>query len=116
MAANINGTTFPATIDGRGRYLFGAREILGRNGLGSVVEGDYSSVTWTFPLLSYTDFSWWYGTLLGGYASLLITTASLWNAQGSLAIFTHGVVLRPTYEFVTNYYYNNVVIRIEDLA
>lgn len=115
MAANINGTAIPTNINGRGRYLFNQPEVLARNGQGAVVLSDYASVTWTFPKLSYADFAWWYSTLMSGNPSLVITTMQLYDALGNLTTYTHGVLLRPTYEYVTNYYYNNVVVKIEDI-
>lgn len=116
MAANINGTNIPTNINGRGRYLFNPPEILARNGQGAVVESDYASITWTFTLLSVADFTWWYTTLMAGAPSLIITSASLYNILGALTSYTHGVLLRPTFDYVNGYYYNNVVIKIEDLS
>lgn len=116
MAANINGTAIPTSMVGRGRYLFQEPETLARNGQGAVVSGDYRSLTWTFPLLSYSDFAWWYSTLLSSNPSLIITACELYNALGNLTIYSHGVVLRPTYDFISYNYYNNVVVKIEDIA
>lgn len=115
MAANINGHDIPLTMANRGRYLFASPEILGRNGQGQVVQGDYSSITWTFPLMTYSDYSWWRNTLLEGEPSKVITSSQLWDDLGNLINF-HGVVLQPTYEFVSNNYFNNVVIKFEDLV
>jgi hypothetical protein len=115
MAANINGTNIPTNINGRGHYQFTPPAVLARNGQGGVIVAEYSTIVWSFPKLSVADFTWWYTTMLGGAPSLIITSASLYNALGALTTYTAGVLLRPTWEGVTGYYYLNVTINIEDL-
>lgn len=98
---HLGGTTIPSTIDGRGRYLW-RKEVLRSNGDGEAVVSGYATITWTFPFMTMTDYTWIATTLMGGAYSVKYTSAQLKNDLGALITYTNAVSLRPTYEFASN--------------
>lgn len=86
------------------------------NGLGEVVSGGYPEVTITYSELSETDFAWWTNTICTNLASKTHTSATLFTDQGATANYTNAVVHYPTYDGINGAWYQNVVIRITQLA
>lgn len=109
---HLGGITIPANIDGRGRYLY-QQPVLRTNGDGEAVIATYATVTWTFPYLSMSDYTWLRDTLLLGQATRLFTSASLKDDRGTDTTFTSAIGLRPTYEYAQNGYVENVTWKIE---
>lgn len=98
--AHLGGTTIPSTIDNTGRYLF-TRADLGSNGNDEAIESIYATVTWTFPFMDMSDYDWIVTTLLGGAASLKVSSAQLKNDLGNLQTFTNAVIKKPRYAYAS---------------
>lgn len=86
------------------------------NGLGEVVSGGYPEVTITYSQLSEDDFYWWAHTVCADLASKTHTSATLFTDQGATANYTNAVVFYPTYDGISGAWYQNVVVRITQLA
>ena len=108
---HLGGTTIPTTIDDHGRYIY-AKEVLRYNGDGEAVTAGYATVTWTFPTMLMTDYTWIRDTLLGGAFSVKYTSAQLKDDRGTLTSFTNAVASRPTYEYASNGLVYNVTWEI----
>lgn len=107
MAMSLGGTTISTNIDGRGRYIY-QKEVLRYNGDGEAVTAGYAKVTWTFPFLTMTDYTWIRDTLLGGAFSVKYTSGSLTDDKGGAVSITNAVAYRPTYEFASGGLMENV--------
>ncbi len=107
----LNNLDIPSPMDGEGTYRF-EYDVIGRNGMGLDVEATTATVTWKWPSLKKTDFSWWTTTLLGGSRSVEFSQAKLFNHLQTLRTFTQCIVHRPTYEEIRSgaYYGVQVVI------
>lgn len=109
---HLGGTTIPTTIDGHGRYLY-RKEVLRYNGDGDAVVSGYATITWTFPFMTMTDYSWIASTLMSGAYSVRYTSTQLKDDLGLLTVYLNAVAQRPTYEFASNSYVENVTWIIE---
>lgn len=95
---HLGGTDIPASIEnGGGGYSF-VRPQLRKNGDAEAVVSNYSTLTWTFPQMPLSDFTWICSTLLGGAPSVLYTSAQLYNKLGVLTNYTNAVAYEPTYD------------------
>jgi hypothetical protein len=114
--AQINSITIPTSFDTKGVYVAKPPEIVGVDGEGIPIQAGYSSVTWTFDLLSATDYAWWVTTLLAGAPGARFTTAQLYNHLNTLTTYTNIVVKRPTFGGVVHStLYQDVVVEISQL-
>jgi hypothetical protein len=118
MAMSINGVPIPAGIANRGKYKFNPPEIVGRNGLGDPVAAGYASIEWTFSYLSFSavdGFDWWKSTLLTNLRFRRFTTAVLVDDGRTETAYTNCIVYRPTYENIFANWYENVVVKIDQI-
>lgn len=97
-------------------YVFKRHQYTEVNGLGEVVSAGYPEVTITYSSLSQTDFVWWANTVCANLASKTHTSATLYTDQGATANYTNAIVHYPTYDSIHGAWYQNVVVRITNLA
>jgi len=109
---HLGGTTIPDSIAKSGRYLM-EKPILRENGEGEAVTANYSTLTWTFPMMARTDFAWICTTLMSGAYSVKYTSASLTNDLGTDTSYTNAVANRPTFGFASGGWYHDVTWTIE---
>lgn len=108
MAMHLGGTSIPTSIiDGGGHYDM-ARQQLRKNGDGEAVVSGYYTLTWTFPQMSLTDFTWIVSTLMSGAASVTYSSAELYNRLGALTSYTNAVAYEPTYDTAHGGWIENV--------
>jgi hypothetical protein len=105
---HLGGTTIPTSIEQSGGHYRIDRERLRQNGEGEAVVSGYYTLTWTFPQMSLSDFTWIASTLLGGAASVKYTSAQLYNKLGTLTTYTNAVAHEPTWETARGGYLENV--------
>jgi len=99
----------------RGVYRFHHQEIGTVNGNGDAVLAGAQSVVWQFRHMDASEFAWWTTTLLGGAASLTLTSAELWDHTVTEQTFTDGVVYLPTYEAYRGGRFWNVTVQMRHL-
>lgn len=110
----INHIAIPSPMDGKGEYRF-EREILGRNGVGIDVEAPTATVTWRWPEMNKTDFTWWYTSLLSGLPAYAFSHAKLFDHVQALVTYSYCIVHRPTYERIVAGAYVGVVVEISHI-
>ena len=115
MAMVIGGLGVPISIENKGKYSFKHPEIISRNGLGEPVQTAYSSITWTFPYLTFSEFDWWLQSLMLNQQFRRFTSASLYNDTRSLIAYTNCIVYRPAFENIRSNWYENVTITIDQI-
>ncbi len=109
---HLGGTTIPDSIGNSGRYLM-EKPVLRQNGEGEAVTANYSTLTWTFPMMAVSDFTWICTTLMSGAYSVKYTSASLKNDLGADTSYTNAVAYRPTYSVATGGWLSDVTWKIE---
>lgn len=109
---HLGGVTIPTTIDNRGRYLW-QTPLLRTNGDGEAVTAAYATLTWTFPFMEMSDYTWIRDTLLLGQGSRTFTSASLKDDRGTELTYTNAVAYRPIYDFAGNGVVENVTWEIK---
>lgn len=113
---HLGGTTIPTSIEQSGGKYNMVRPQLRKNGDGEAVTANYSTLTWTFQQMSLSDFTWICSTLLGGAASVLYTSAQLYNKLGVLTTYTNAVAYEPTYDAAHGGYVENVTWIIDRIG
>src|SRR5687768_15688534 len=113
--AQINSITIPTSMDNRGVYVARAPEIVGVDGEGVPIQAGYSTLTWTYDIMTIAEYTWWTTTLLGGAPGARFTTAQLYNHAAVLTTYTNIVVKRPTFGGIDSGLYHDVVIEITQL-
>lgn len=116
MAMTIGGNAIPTSIENKGKYLFKHPEETGKNGLGEPVLGLFSSITWTFPNLTFAEFDWWLQSLLVNQKFRRFTSAQFYDDTRNLITYSHCIVKRPTFEHIRAANYENVTIQIDQIA
>jgi len=94
-APSINGTAVYSTMANRGVYVFTPQIVGIANGNGAAVLAGAQRVQWQFKHVTQTEYDWWTQTLMGGAASLAITSAELWDHRMVSHTFTSGTLFIP---------------------
>lgn len=115
MAMHINNVTIPTSMN-RGKYKFNPPETLGKNGLGEPVQGGYASIEWKFATMSFTDFDWWQNTILSGLDFKRFMLCQFVNHHRVEQAFTNCIVHFPTHDDLFGNFYENVVVRIDQIG
>lgn len=116
MAMDIGGNSIPDYVENYGRgYKFVRPEILRRNGQGAAIVAGYSKIEWTFDYMTPQQYAWWRTTLLTGLDSKSFATSNFYNDLQVLTEYDSCVVLRPDYERISNGYYENVTVLIDQI-
>ena len=116
MAFQIDGNTIPTPMADRGYYVPKDAPILATNGRNEPVTGGYPSVTWTWDWLDSDDYDWWCDTILSGARSAILTgTTQLYDTNRDLVTYASVTVIKPTFEYIENGIYYNVVVEIKDM-
>ncbi len=114
--AQINSVTIPAAIADVGIYLPRPPQEIRRAANGVAIAEPYSSVEWTWELMTIANYTWWVTTLLGGAISAEYSTAQLHNYLGVLTTYAHIIVNRPSHGgFIHSTLLQNVTIKLEQL-
>lgn len=113
--------TMPTTLSLRGKYQF-VTPVLRHNGLGVPVVAARRQATWTWQIVSASDFAWLATTLLAGGAGRRFTsvggdnTTRIWNNLQNAEVQANNVIVHePTYENYTGAYYANVQIILSNI-
>jgi hypothetical protein len=112
---SLNSVPVPASMAGRGKYLF-RRQKLRQAADGKDYAGGPQSAEWTFPYLNQTELDWWIAQLSSNVSNTL-TAAELWDDAMTEQSFTSGELHRPILPDDCYYsgLYHDVKIVISDL-
>ncbi len=91
---NLGGTDIPEAIRNGEEYKFEQPTIV--NGAGERVATGYARVTWTFRVMTKTNYQWITNTLLGGAQSNSYASAQLYDDNFTLQTYTGAVAHKPT--------------------
>lgn len=112
----INNIAIPSPMDERGAYQYAAPAVVGRNGRGEDIQAPTATLTWQWPYLSLSDYTYWRTTILAGAASATFTTNTLlFDDLQALKTITQCIVHRPTYERLEGGNYINVQLLIDQI-
>jgi len=115
--AQINSVTIPVAIADAGIYLPKPPQEIRRAANGVAIAEPYSSIEWTWELMTLANYTWWVTTLLSGAAAAEFTTAQLYNHLAVLTTYTHIIVNRPSHGgFIHSALVQNVTIKLEQLS
>jgi hypothetical protein len=97
-------------------YVFKRFPITEQNGNGELVGEEVSEVTLTYAEMEPADYAWWTDTICAGLPSKTYTSATLYNDRDTTESFTNLVVDYPTYDGISGAYYQNVTVKIREIA
>lgn len=116
MAVQVNSVAVPTSMVNRGRYLFTPPPVVATNGLGDAVTAGASSIEWTWPVVTATEFAYWWTTLGAGAGSARHGNNRFRDVTGTETAYSVCVVERPTWEHFTGDSYRNFTVRITQIA
>ncbi len=105
----LGGVNVPDSLKARGRYTFTPAQTR-LSGAGTAYSYGLAKAAWVWPWCSQTEWDWLKTQWLAGP-----TTFTLWNDDNTLTA-SSGVMLRPTYEDVSNGLYRNVKVEFQALV
>lgn len=115
MAYQINNVDIPATIRDSGKISPIKARPLRKNGQGKVISSRAKLMTWTWSIMTKTDFEWWTQTILNNESSLRCA-ARLPNETLTETAYTAVVVQNVETDEYFAGYYRNVRLEIEILS
>ena len=111
----VGASEIPSPMDIRGEYLFDPPAIVGQNGEGLDVEAGGAVLTWAWPWLTKTDYTFWTQTLLAGAASVAVASLTVYDADQELTAYGYAVIHRPRYRKIQSGLYYDVTLKIDQI-